>query len=218
MSAELETALQQPQLALYGGTFDPVHLGHVHIATEAADMLDLDTVLFTPALSSPHKQGRETASGSLRAELLALATAHDPRFCVWDVELTRAGPSFTVDTIRTLRDLRGEGAGEPFLILGLDQLPAFDRWHEVEQVLELSRPIVIDRGGDHGVDPSAEFDRLEAALPRRLASLLRRGYLPLEEPHPASATEIRRALAAGEAPEHLDPAVRARIAELELYA
>src|SRR5690606_28888495 len=92
------------KLGIFGGTFDPVHIGHLIVAQDAWAALGLDQVVFVPAAVPPHKRGRVRATPEQRLEMLRAATAGDPRFTTSDIELRRAGPSYTVDTLRELRE------------------------------------------------------------------------------------------------------------------
>ncbi|MEJ2206582.1 MAG: nicotinate (nicotinamide) nucleotide adenylyltransferase, partial [Gemmatimonadota bacterium] len=112
------------RIGLFGGTFDPPHIGHVTVARDVADALDLDMVLWIPAGVPPHKPGEEVSSAELRLEMAEAAADADRRFRVTDMELRREGPSFTVDTLRATR--REHPDADLFLIVGADQLKVLD--------------------------------------------------------------------------------------------
>jgi nicotinate-nucleotide adenylyltransferase len=130
------------RIGVFGGTFDPVHVGHLAIANAALEELGLDRVVFVPARRSPLKQEGPDASASHRLAMLASATAHEPRFQVSKVELDRDGPSYTVETLETLR-----GEGELFLILGSDAYADFERWRHPERIRSLATIVLAARPG-----------------------------------------------------------------------
>lgn len=129
-------------VGIFGGTFDPVHVGHLAIANDALDELELERVYFVPARRSPLKQDGPVASAEDRLAMLAAAIAEEPRFRVSPVELDRKGPSFTVDTLEALR---GEGA--LFLILGSDAYADFERWREPGRIRDLATIVLAARPG-----------------------------------------------------------------------
>ncbi len=129
-------------VGIFGGTFDPVHVGHLAIANDALDELELERVYFVPARRSPLKQDGPVASAEDRLAMLAAAIALEPRFRVSPVELDRKGPSFTVDTLEALR---GEGA--LFLILGSDAYADFERWREPGRIRDLATIVLAARPG-----------------------------------------------------------------------
>ncbi len=106
------------KLALFGGTFDPVHTAHLRMAGMLADALSLDTVLFMPTFVPPHKAKGEIAPAEHRIQMCELATASDPRFLVSDLEIKRGGASFTVDTLRELKKLYPDA--QLYLFVGAD--------------------------------------------------------------------------------------------------
>ncbi len=185
-------ALAAGRLGVYGGSFDPPHRCHARIARAAAEAFALEHVLFVPAARPPHKEGRALAPDAERVALLELLLAGEPRCSVWTDELLRAGPSYTLDTLRRLARVRG-GRGELFLVLGSDNLPGLPRWRGAEEVLALARPIVAPRAGPP-LAPGA-LDALSAAARARLAE----GRLALE-PCGASSSELRARLARGQDP------------------
>jgi nicotinate-nucleotide adenylyltransferase len=130
------------RVGIFGGTFDPVHVGHLAIANAALDEFGLDHVYFVPARRSPLKQHAPIATAEDRLAMLTAAIAGEARFRVSPVELDRKGPSFTVDTLETLR-----GEGELFLILGSDAYADFERWHEPARIRGLAAIVVAARPG-----------------------------------------------------------------------
>lgn len=127
---------------IFGGTFDPVHVGHLAIAQAALDSAKLDRVIFVPARRSPLKDREPTASAADRFAMLEAATKSEPRFAVSRVELDRDGPSYTVDTLEALK-----GEGELFLILGSDALADLARWRSPDRIRALASLLVARRPG-----------------------------------------------------------------------
>ena len=133
------------RLGVFGGTFDPIHLGHLRAAENALECLALDRVAFVPAAIPPHRA--EPASSALdRYAMTALATAGHPRFAVSDVELQREGPSYTVDTVVGLR--RQSPDALVFVIVGSDTFPEMATWKEHERLRTLCTVAVVSRPGE----------------------------------------------------------------------
>jgi len=130
------------RVGVFGGTFDPIHVGHLAIANAALDDLGLDRVCFVPARRSPLKGSGPVAGPEDRLAMLRAAVADEPRFRVSQVELDRTGPSFTVDTLEALR-----GEGELFLILGSDAYAEFERWREPARIRGLATIVLAARPG-----------------------------------------------------------------------
>jgi nicotinate-nucleotide adenylyltransferase len=132
-------------IGLLGGSFDPIHHGHLIVGQVAAEALGLDQLRFVPAREQPFKRGRHAAPASDRAAMLDLAVAHMSRFAVEREELQRPGPSYTVDTLESLRD-KDPGA-DLILLLGADAAAELDLWHRAEELLRLARVVVFGRPG-----------------------------------------------------------------------
>jgi nicotinate-nucleotide adenylyltransferase len=193
------------KLGLFGGTFDPPHTGHLIAAQDAALALGLDRVLFVPASVPPHKQHRAVTPAEFRLRMLALALGDDSRFAIEPVELERAGPSYTVDT---LRELRRRLSGEWTLLLGADQYAEFATWREPEEVLRLATVGVLERGGTW---PAAAGP---TAFPGAADGVVRVAVTRVD----ISSTTIRQRVAAGISIRYLvPPRVEAFIAERGLY-
>ena len=143
--------MAQTRIGILGGTFDPVHRGHLEIARRAMDEAALERVIFIPAGQPRLKPGEPSASPRQRLEMLRLAVGDTPGFEVSDIELRRTGPTMTVETLRELRQELGDGV-ELCFILGLDALARFDRWVEPERVAELARLLAVSRPGYTGFD------------------------------------------------------------------
>ena len=132
------------RLGILGGTFDPVHLGHLAAAEEAAYRFDLERVLLLPARHQPLKEHGPWASDEHRLAMLRLAAGGNPRLAVSTVELERPAPSYTVDTLRLLRAVHGPSC-ELYFLLGIDAVNALDRWREPAALLRLARVIAMSR-------------------------------------------------------------------------
>lgn len=130
------------RVGVFGGTFDPVHVGHLAIANAALEELGLDSVVFVPARRSPLKTEAPAASPEDRLRMLKAAVAAEPRFEVSTLELDREGPSYTIDTLEKLR-----GRGELSLILGSDAYADFARWREPERIRKLATIVLAARPG-----------------------------------------------------------------------
>ena len=134
---------------MFGGSFNPIHFGHLLVADDIAETLALDRVLFVPAAVPPHKPASELAPAVHRFAMTQLAVAEHPRFEVSDVELRRTGPSYTVDTLEALGPL-----GELYLIIGSETFLDLLSWHEPRRLPELARLVVVPRTGN-AFDPNA---------------------------------------------------------------
>jgi nicotinate-nucleotide adenylyltransferase len=201
-----------PRYGILGGTFDPPHIGHLMLAQEAFARLHLDRVWFLPAGSPPHKSGRAIAAACDRRALVELAIADDERFALSTVDLDRAGPSYTVDTLRLLRGQWGASAAISFL-MGWDMLAYLPQWHDAPGVLaRLDQVVAVHRPGF--VTPEDEVARLETALPG-----LRGKLVVLPAPLlDISGSTLRERVATGLPIRYLVPeAVSRYIAERGLY-
>jgi len=194
------------RVGLFGGTFDPVHLGHLAIARAAIEQLKLDQLFFVPAAQAPLRDNAPTASAQDRMDLLkrAIEESGDPRMGILDVEIKSGGINYTVDTVRRLRAV-APGA-QFFWLFGADQFTQLDRWREPEELARMVEFAVFDRPGSPPPAP-----------PPNLAGKIRWKHL-VGEPHPASSSEIRRRLQKGEPVDlWLPRTVLAFIEEKQLY-
>src|SRR5581483_9112164 len=132
------------RLGVVGGTFDPMHNGHIAAAEAAIDCAHLDEVVFVPTGTPPHRPPT-VATAEQRLEMCRLATADDPRFSVSDIEVARGGPSYTVDTLLSLRGANPHA--ELFLVLGWDAAALFRSWHRPQEVIALAPIVVVTRPG-----------------------------------------------------------------------
>lgn len=166
---------------LFGGSFDPIHIGHLILAREAREQLGLDRVIFIPAAISPHKLDRRPAPAAARLEMVRAAIAGEAGFECDDCELHREGPSFTIDTVRTMRVRYPDDAF--FYFIGGDNLAKLDTWCEIGELRRLVQFVVLDRrGGGTGA-----------------------GLLRVSRPVEVSSTEIRNRVARGESIRYLLP-------------
>ena len=131
------------RVAVLGGSFNPIHYGHLLLADDVLEQLALDRVLFVPAAAPPHKPASLLAPADARFEMVRRAIAGHPRFAVSDVELRRAGPSYTVDTLREL----AAGGDELFYVIGSETFLDLLTWREPQQIAALARLVVIPRTG-----------------------------------------------------------------------
>jgi nicotinate-nucleotide adenylyltransferase len=163
-----------PRYGILGGTFDPPHLAHLALAQEAVVRLGLDTVFFVPAGQPPHKVGRLISPASQRRAMVERAIEDNSRFVLSTVELDHPGPSYTVDTLRRLRELAGPAA-ELHLILGWDMLVDLPHWHDpVGVVAEATRLVVAHRPGAEAspdADVLHEVALILPALPAKVVLL-----------------------------------------------
>ncbi len=143
------------KLGLYGGTFDPVHLGHLLVAQAACEEFGLDRLCFIPAAQSPFKPGSEPASAKVRLQMLRLALAGQPRYEVDAQELTRGGVSYTVDTVRDYR--RRLPDAQLFWLIGADHVTKLPLWRDAEELAASMEFLVIPRPGEPSVPFPAPF-------------------------------------------------------------
>lgn len=149
------------RLALFGGTFDPPHVGHLIVAQDVVEALSLDALHLVPAGIPPHKQGEEMSPARVRLEMVAAAAGDDPRLEALALEVERRGPSYTVDTLRRVR--RDRPDAELFFVMGVDQFAELHAWKEPRELARLARIVVITREGDRpdqvdpGVDVAYDF-------------------------------------------------------------
>lgn len=175
------------RIGVLGGTFDPIHNGHLVIAEEARVRLALDQVLFVPARVSPLKLGRRAAAPRHRCRMIELAIAGNPGFALSRVDLERAGPSYTVDTLRLLKERYKEDT-QLYFIMGRDALETILAWRQPAEIIRLCCLVVVSRPGYH-----VDLERLEKALPGLSASLI-----TLETPElSVSSTDLRARLRRG---------------------
>jgi len=200
------------RLGIYGGSFDPVHFGHLLLAECCREQLLLDEVWLIPAAVPPHKQTRERASGKARLEMLELALAGSEHLRASPLEIDRGGVSYTVETLAAIR--QQQPAAALFLLLGADALHDLPTWREPARICELALPVVVHRGG--AAEPNltvlapfvspARLDEIRAAQVQ----------MPLME---LSSTDLRQRAAQGQSLRYRTPrAVEKYIETQRLYA
>ena len=196
-------------IGVLGGTFDPVHRGHLMIAEETRARLDLAEVLFVPTARTPLKENNSISAAEHRLQMLRLALTGYPHFKLSAIEIDRNGPSYTIDTILELRDKLG-AEDELFFILGWDNLAQLPRWKEPFRLVQKCRLVAVPRPG-HSLP---DLTSLETAVPG-----LSQRLLLLDKPEiDITATEIRKRVTRGLAIDHLVPEpVAGYIKEHKLY-
>ena len=197
------------KIGVFGGTFDPIHLGHLIVADEARETLGLDEVLFIPAGWPWVKAGTPVSAACHRMAMVEIAVRPTPWFRAADLDVKRAGPTYTVDTLLELGSELGEEA-DLYLILGLDSVQDMARWHQPAQIFELCTVVGMSRPGVLDLDHAA----LEAVAPNTAARVIL-----LEGPLVSlSGTDLRRRVGEGRSITYRVPeAVEAYIYEHGLY-
>ncbi len=141
------------RVGLMGGSFDPVHAGHLRAAEEISERLKLDEVVFIPTLVSPHKSSETMASPSHRFNMLNLSVKLNPRFRVSDMELRREPPSYTVDTLRTLNESNPQN--QHYFIMGSELFAEIDMWKDFSELFNYSSFVVLRRPGYDSADSAS---------------------------------------------------------------
>ena len=178
------------RLGLFGGSFDPVHCGHLLLAEFCRETSRLDQISFIPAATPPHKQARPLTAGEHRLAMLDLAVGGQEAMAVSRLELDRGGVSYTVETLRTIH--AQEPAAELFLLMGADTLDDLPNWREPAEVLRLATPIVVRRTGQSEPD----FQCLAPLVAAQRLAVLARHVVPMPLVE-ISSSDIRRRVAAG---------------------
>ncbi|HEV2805772.1 MAG TPA: nicotinate-nucleotide adenylyltransferase [Chthoniobacterales bacterium] len=181
-------------IGIFGGTFDPIHNGHLILARDAVEQLRLDELLFIPAAISPHKLTQQPASPDVRVEMVRAAIDGEPRFCLDTLELERPAPSYTIDTVEALR-ARDPAAQFVFLV-GEDNVAQLPAWHRFDELARMVQFAVLDRSG------------LDTTHP----------YPTVRRHVDISGTDIRNRVARGQSIRYLvPPAVEKIIGQRQLY-
>jgi nicotinate-nucleotide adenylyltransferase len=177
-------------IGIFGGSFDPVHNGHLLLAECCREQCRLDAVWFLPAAVPPHKQNHELTPAAQRIEMLELATAGNPAFSVCRYETNRGGVNYTVDTLTHFHD---EDPGrELFFLVGADMLLDLPRWRDAARVCELAVPVAVCRPGCQ-----IDFDCLRSVASPERIELIRRHQVEMPEIG-TSGTELRRRVQSGQ--------------------
>lgn len=200
------------KIGILGGTFDPVHLGHLLLAEQARVRLQLDQVWFLPASVSPLKQdATPRATDRQRLEMLQLATGGNPFFRIDPREIHRGGTSYTVDTLRELRSEQPDA--KLFFLMGADSLASLKAWKEPEEICRLAQVIILARGGH----PAPEHEQLVAFMPGKSLEELSKHLLPMPQME-ISSSDLREDFKVGRSTRYqLHPAVEVFIASEGLY-
>ena len=169
------------RIGVFGGTFDPPHIGHLILAADAVDALRLDQLIFVPAAAQPFKVATPAVAGAAdRLEMVRLAVGDDPRYAVEDTEIRREGLSYTVDTLEEIA--RRNTKAELFLLIGEDTLAGFGGWKKPDRIRELAKLAVMSRAGSSSDGAAAAGEGVVTISTRRLD---------------VSSTEVRERLASG---------------------
>ncbi len=207
-------------LGIFGGTFDPIHYGHLRTALELKQALDLDRVHFVPCANPPHR-GMPMTGGALRLRMVEAAIAGEQGFVADRRELDRSGPSFTVDT---LASFRAEFPRQPLcLLLGMDAFLGLPKWHHWRDLLELAHVVVAHRPGwcapEVGTIGEVLRERRSGTPDDLAASIAGRVHVHAVTQLEIASTDLRASIRAGLDPKFLMPdSVRKIILETECYA
>ena len=193
----------ETRIGVFGGTFDPFHIGHLVAAQDVLEALELERVLFIPAGTPPHKKDGVYAPARVRFRMVSRAVESDPRFQADDLEVLRDGPSYTADTLARLAER--EAGAQLHLIMGVDQWASFGSWKEPMEVARLARIVVMSREGE---EASRVEPELTGAEPPSVRSI------PVTRMD-LSSTGIRERVARGLSIRYLVPEPVRRIIETE---
>ena len=160
------------RIGLFGGSFNPIHFGHLRVAREVVDRCGLKKMLFVPSAVPPHKPTRHMASAADRQEMVRLAAGLDSTFRVSDVELKRAGRSYTIDTVRHFMDRAG-GDQALHLVMGMDAFLEIDTWKAYDDLLQLVPLIVMTRPAGRGDPSPSAGTAIESFMQDRLSAKYR---------------------------------------------
>jgi nicotinate-nucleotide adenylyltransferase len=206
------------RLGIFGGTFDPVHYGHLLLAESCREQLGLEAVWFLPAAVPPHKQDRELTSGARRVEMLELAIGGQRALTVSTLEIDRGGVNYTVDTLAELKDQ--DPARELFFLMGADSLRDLPFWKDPARLCQLATPVVVGRSGGGTLDQAE--DPLDLGPLEGLLSADRQEAIRAHQVHmpriDLTSSDIRRRVAAGQSIRYRTPrAVEKYIETQRLY-
>ncbi|MFT4554597.1 MAG: nicotinate-nucleotide adenylyltransferase [Chlamydiales bacterium] len=171
-------------VGIYGGTFDPLHFGHINLAVNLMESCALEEIWFCPARISPHKQDSTPTNSAHRLKMLELALKDIPEFKILDIELQREGPSYTIDTIKELLEKESKSLSprQLHLIIGEDALSGLDRWHRVDEIVDTIPLLIGKRQGN---------DNFKFSSNQKITDAISRGLVetPLMD---ISATQVRQ--------------------------
>jgi len=204
-------AQTKERIGIVGGSFDPVHLGHLIIAQDAQRQLALSKIVFIPAAIPPHKQNHQRASEEHRLEMLRLATKEEESFCVSDMELQRGGISYSIDTVENFQKAHPEA--ELFFLIGSDSLVELHTWNRIEDLLKICTIVTLLRPGeDNKTEIAAKIKLPLAARTRLMNHVIDAHRIDI------SSTEIRQRIKQGESVRFFLPhLVENYIVEQKLY-
>ncbi|MGA2222364.1 MAG: nicotinate-nucleotide adenylyltransferase [Verrucomicrobiia bacterium] len=184
------------KIGILGGTFNPIHIGHLIIAQDAMEQFGLDCVKFIPSATPPHKKYEGNATAAQRLAMVRLAIRGNARFEADDIEIRRGGTSYSVDTLTSLR--RRDPQAQFYFIIGADSLQELHRWREVGRLVRLCTFVIVVRPG---FEPRRVVDpKLDAATRRRLRQHVLRGHAC-----DIASRDIRARVARGESIRYLVP-------------
>ena len=186
------------KIGIFGGSFDPVHYGHLILAERCRESVGLDQVWFMPCSLGPHKQDGAHGSDRQRLEMLDLALSGHESFLLSRIELDRGGVSYTVDTLKQIRETNPDD--QLFFLLGDDSLENFENWREPEQILEMARLRVVNRPGSGEVDYSVLMQFVDENRYEEIRETT--VECPMIE---ISSSDIRKRLQAGKSIRYLTP-------------
>lgn len=199
------------RIGLLGGTFDPVHNGHLSLADYVLNALELDSILFIPAARPPHKGFAQVTSFKHRSAMVKIAVLDKPRFFVSDMELQRSGPSYSIDTLKALRARLGPEV-HLFFIIGMDAFVELETWKNGKQLLDYADLAVVARSGhplgliDSGINilGNYSFDSVRSSwsAPDRLGRIYPVNMTPIA----ISSTDVRQKVVSGVSLDGLIPA------------
>ncbi len=199
------------RIGIYGGSFNPIHFGHLLLAEVCREQAKLDEVWFMPASMSPHKQNVAMTSGRERLEMVELAISGHPQFRASRLEIDRGGVSYTVETLQALRETNSEH--EFFLLMGADSLRDFGTWREPQAICQVALPLVVARGGE----PAPSAQHLVEILGEKITAAIEASIVPMPLIE-LSSRELRERIARGESIRYRVPrAVEQYIREHQLY-
>jgi nicotinate-nucleotide adenylyltransferase len=216
---------------LFGGTFNPIHNGHLMVARQILDRFSLDRLYVIPCREPPHKMPTYLAPVSHRVWMIRLALPADDRLRLSEVEMRRRGPSYTIDTVNHFRDHMPAGT-DLFLVMGMDAFLEIHTWKYWRQLLEAARPVVVTRWMDPGEADTDEIGRMDGYINARLSADYRFSekhncwrttggchiHLLHAAPVMVSSSQVRRRIRDGKPVAALvPPAVNAYIDQKELY-
>lgn len=157
------------RIGLFGGTFNPIHLGHIQIVREVKARFGLDKILIIPSALPPHKELDGVVDAEDRLEMIRLAFSDDPNFVISDVELKRSGPSYTIDTVRNFKSISPENT-ELYLIVGLDAFLEIDTWKSYNDLFLLIPFIVMSRTINEENSAKLEWKSLKNYLQSKISN------------------------------------------------